>query len=644
MMKFFRKHNKKLLAVFGVLLMLVFVAGGALDDLLQAGGDAVVAKTNLGSISYTDQELANGLTSILAAIGLDWQRPFPTFNEPLDTIDWIILAREAEQLGMGSNAGSVRSSLAFQSGIDGVARQLRVKSDRILQAMAEYTAIREAALAVAGATALSEAEVLAAARNALEKVRIGAVMLPAEAFVEEDPEFTEAEIEAQFTAYREREPGPGLEFGYYVPPALKVQYIRIDREAIAGGIRVANLEKKAKEHFDERREEDPAFRRPAEETAAAEDETLEGPLPEEPVDRGPYLDWEEAREAAIEIVRKQEAAGAAARIADWFVQYTTEAWLDVQRGEDGYKVAPENVAKLDYYDNVLQRIPATIGYPEAVHTGGTDYFSRAEVGDIPLLGGARFRPERGTGTPAAMAVQFPTLAFRTKAIVPIVPNEKGTNRSDYLATFETCRYPLTDPDGNVFLFRVVDGRDGHAAESVDEVRDRVLSDLRLLQGYRAAKERAESLRSCATSMSLQEAHESDEELADRLGAAIGQEAGGYFEPLPFARATISQAGRGRERTTAWVGGGVGSLSDEVVDECFALAEADSRIKVIELKDRATIMVAEWVETLPAQADEFEDMREGLVQQMFRFHSQAAITDWLNPEQIRARNGFALVTE
>ena len=606
MMKFFRKHNKKLLAVFMTLLMIVFVAGSALDDLLRAKGDAVVANTNLGTISYSHQEAANGRTSILAAMGLNWQRPFPTFNEPLDTIDWIILAREARQFGVGSNAESVRSALGAQFGLDEVARQLRVKPDRIVQAMAEYTAIQQATLAVAGSTAPSEAEVLAAARNALEKVRISAVMLPAEAFMEEYPEFTETEIEAQFTAYREREPGPGLEFGYYVPPALKVQYIKIDREAIGDGIRVANLERKAKGYFDEQREQDPAFRRPPEDPAAEDEEPLVGPMPEEPVDRGPYLDWEEAKEAAIEIVREQEAAEAAARIADWLVQYTAEALLDVRRGKDGYRVAPEDVAKPDYYDDVLHKIPATIGYPEAVHSGETDYFSRDEAGDIPVLGRAAFRPERGTGTPAATSAQFPALAFRTKAIIPIIPNEKGTDPSDYLAMFETCRYPLTDADGNVFVFRVVDSRDGHAAESVDEVRDRVLSDLRLLQGYRAATERAESLRSCAGSMSLQEAYESDEELMDRLGAVVGQAAGGYFDPLPFARVDPSQAGRGRARTTTWVGAGIGSLPEAVVEECFALAEADSRIKVIELEDRATIMVVQWVETLPAQADEFEE--------------------------------------
>ncbi|MGB2987928.1 MAG: hypothetical protein WBE26_18825 [Phycisphaerae bacterium] len=634
MMKFFRKHNKKLLAIFMALLMVVFLGGSALDSLLRPSGDRIVANSNVGNIGFMDHRVAENTTSILNSIGLNWQRPLSGIAEPLETIDWILLTREAEQLGMTTNQTMLRSSFADQFRIDAIARQLRVKPDQVWRAMAEYNSIQQTALAIGGATAPSEAEVLSAARKVLEKVQIEAVLLPGRMFVDQDAGFTEAQLDEQFTAYREREPGEGLEFGYYVPPAVKVQYVKIDTDAITEQIGIANLEEKAKAYFEEYRERDPVFRKPPEEIAAEADpadETLEGP----PYKPSPYLTWEKAAETAIEAVRNQEADEAASRIASWLADYTAEAWLGEVRGEDGYKTAPEHVAKLDYYDNI--KIPRDIAYSDAVSTGTTDFFSEEEANEVPLLGQAYFQADRG------VRQTLRTLAFRTQGIVPIIPNDRNVNPLDYLAMFQTCRYPLTDPGGSVHIIRVIDAREGHVPDSIDEVRERVLGDLRLQQGYETAKARAESLRSCTSSITLQGAYESDLELVALKDTEQGA-GSGFFEPPPFGRASLYQAAAGRTTPTTYIGGGVGPVPIEIMEECFALADADDKTKVIELKEQARVMVVTWVDTQPGHADDFEDMRVSFVQQMSSARLQAAIADWLNPEQIRARNRFELVTD
>ena len=58
MLKFFRRHNKKLLAVFMALLMIVFIGGSALESLLTPQSDWVVAESSLGSIGMADQRRA----------------------------------------------------------------------------------------------------------------------------------------------------------------------------------------------------------------------------------------------------------------------------------------------------------------------------------------------------------------------------------------------------------------------------------------------------------------------------------------------------------------------------------------------------------------------------------------------------------
>ena len=640
MMKFFRKHNKKLLAIFMALLMIVFIGGSALQGLLTPQTNPVVANSNYGPVTLFDQKSANDQTNLLDMMGLDWRRPVPGGTKALETVDWILLRREAKALGAEVTPAAVRASAtdeSFFERVNNVAQRLRVKPEVIHGAMADFQSVQQAAFSVAGSTIPSEAELLSTARDALETVKIRAVLLPAEAFVDANQQFSDAEIQAQFDKYREKEPGQGLNFGYFRPPSLQVQYVEIDRQKIAAAVGVANLDRKAKSYYEERRTTDPAFRNkdvpPGPDPAAAG--LVEGP-PAPPY--VPYMDWESAKDIAIEALRKKSADEAVERIANWLVQYADESWLEVERGKDGYKIAPVSVATLDYYDDVVRHIPATMAFPGAISITTTDFFTAEEASDVPELGGTAFRTGPG------VSESFAKLAFRTKAIVPTVPNEERSNALDYLAPFQSCRFPLTDDKtGNLYVFRIVDAKPAHAPESVAEVRDQVMDDLRLSRAYEVAKTRAESLRACAATQSLSEAYEADTDLVAFKEKAEGVY-NGYVEPPPISRVLKHQASRGRSPTGVFGGIGVGNLTNEVVDQCFALEHADQKMRVFELKDRAAVLLAEWVETNPPAEDEFNALRKQLVTQLADARWRSAASAWLDPEKVRARTGFALVTK
>ncbi len=627
MMKFFRKYNKALLAVFMVLLMIVFLGGSALNTLLSPSGDRVVAASAVGTISYLDQRTAEDTRSILLAVaGVDAWWPVQGMVEPLEPVDWVLLTREAKALGLGDNLIAARAMVPDQRGLS---RKLRRKPERILQAVGEFAAVQRAANLVGMAAFPSQAEIRSAAHKSLEKVRVAAVMLPAEAFLDQEATFTEAEIQTQFETYRNREAGAGMNFGYYVEPAIKLQYIKIDAGVMTDQVRVANLDRKARAYFDQQREKDPAFRRPADQMVI--DEEQEGPKAE----ISPYLSWDEAKLEAAGIVKRKEAEEAARRIADWIIPYVAQPWLDQSRGDDGYKNTPDSVTTLDYYEAILEDLPRTIAYSDATSIATTEFFDRAGARDVAELGQATFAQPR-----AGILEAVSTLAFRTQALVPKVPDTEGTVASDYLATFQTSRYPLTDRDGNVYVFRLVDARAGHTPEAVAEVRDRVVADLRLTRAYEQAQARAESLRSCAGSDSLSDAFQSDDELVSLLAAAGVP--GGYREPPSFARIDRFLVGRGLTPTTTFVGGGVGQIPSEAVEKLFALADAEDKTTVLELKDRATVMAVEWIEAEAARIEDYEQTRTTLAQQLTASRMQLAIADWLKPDNIRARNGFELV--
>ncbi|MCH7840614.1 MAG: hypothetical protein IID38_10325, partial [Planctomycetes bacterium] len=453
MMKFFRKYNKHLLVGIMTLLMIVFMGGAALEGMFNTSGNRVVARSRLGDITEYDQRLVAQATRPMEVMGIDWRRLFGGPGEALQEVDWILLVREAEEFGTRAGESSARNWFQTDTQLDDISRRMSIKPARVLQAVADYRSILQTAFAVADSAAPSAAAVAAAARDALEAVRINAVALPAEAFSDPTYEPGSAELEAQFEAYRSQEAGTGLNFGYYQQPEVQVQFIEIDRDAIATQITLANLDRRAKSYFERERTTNLKFRRPADEIRLPPG--VVGP----PQD--PYLSWEEAVEIAKEGVRIEQADRMAEQIANRLIQYTSEAWLDVERGEDGYKVASDEVSKLDYYDGLVERLTT---YPDAIRVRVSEFFTRDEAGNVAGIGNTFFVPQR------AVMRSFASLAFLTKVAVPKVPTEEGVNAAEYMALFQTGPYALTDiGSGNLYVFRPVDVRPGHSAESVDEV-------------------------------------------------------------------------------------------------------------------------------------------------------------------------------
>ena len=162
LMKFFRKHNKQLLAIFMAGLMIVFIGGSALQGLMTPKTNPVVANSKYGPVTLVDQQSANDQTNLLEMMGLDWRRPVPGGGKPLEAVDWILLRREAHALGAGVSPAAVRASAtdeAFFDRVNNVAQRLRIKPDVIHAAMADFQSVQQAAMSVAGSTVPSEAEI-----------------------------------------------------------------------------------------------------------------------------------------------------------------------------------------------------------------------------------------------------------------------------------------------------------------------------------------------------------------------------------------------------------------------------------------------------------------------------------------------------
>lgn len=626
MMKFFRKYDKQLLAVFMVLLMIVFIGGTALENLMRPKSNRVIGESKFGKVTEADQFAAASTTSILGNLGYRWQQLSGIADRPLTETDWILLNREAEQLDMASTKAAARSSLMAgldAEQLDRFSTRLGVRPDHIYAAIAEYRSVQETASAMAAGTAPSAAEVRVAARDALNKVKIEAIVLPASALADAEQTFSDDELTAHFDTYKEAERGTGLNFGYYQQPELKAQYIKIDRDKVAEQIRVPNLARKAKAYY-EKNQTDPAF--------DAHQRALDaGVDPADADEPGTVMPWWEAEEIAREIVKKQEAGELVSAMANWIIANARDRFETITFGEDRYRTAPPDVAQLAYYQGLITNLPKKLNYPDAVSVGQTEFFNAQDADSVPELGEASFGGAGGAGTLAV-------LAFRTKAIVPVVPRAQGVSLDDYLSTYQTCLHPLTGTAGHKYIFRVVDAKAGHPAEALADVRQRVIEDLRLLRGYERAEQLAETLQSAPSEGGLKQLHDSDAVLKEAM-ARPGGNAIGFVQPQPFARVSNRYfAAMGRPETGISVAG-VGQFSNEDVDGCFALGDSDEKKAIVKLADDAKVVLVGWVETQEATVTEFDGLKTSLVAQMTAFRRRDAVTSWLDPDQIRARTEF-----
>lgn len=635
MMKFFRKYNKMLLAVFMVLLMVVFVGGSALTSMFTPTNNETIAESRFGPIKRFDQQQAKASTDLLSYMGINWEWLGGPVK-PLQVIDWLLLAREASELDANADAAAIESWIVASVGrdqMDLLTRRLKVKTEHIRAAVGELLSIQMIRQAIAGASVPSEAEVRSYARRMLDNVSVDVVMLPGKAFVEPEETFSRERMESHWSPLRDVEPGEGLNFGYYVPHRLAVQFMKIDPTRIAEDIGIANLESKAKRLYDRQRTSNSAFFRPPDDTddgqvgdIAVED--VEGPVQE----KSPYLDWEEAKEAAIALVKEAQSRETAMNLAQWLKEYDAERWIDADQGDSGYRETPDEVRQDGYYQDMFGHVPATFAFPNAVSVKRTAFFAMTEADDLVEIGKAFH------GAPGAFPVKFGSLAFRSAPIIPEIPDESGADRSEFLALYQTCSHVLMDAEQNLYVFRVVDVRPSHPSESVDEVEDRVVEDLRLLAGVDRAKAVAEGLRSCSPDTPLHEAFDSDESLADLQADGVGV---GFYEVKEINRIGMAEVGSSTPRTVKFVSFGVGSIPNDVVGRWFELEDAWERSEMFELRDRATVLVAEWRSSGPARHEDFEERRDQIVQRLTVQRLREAAADWFDPDKIRARSEFEL---
>ena len=272
----FRKHQRKLLAVFAILAMIVFVLGDALTGWVggRGGGrggvnDQVVAALKWKNIRYSDLEpmkiQRQRANAFISALTSDMPR-FGNFfggTSTRELVDAVIFEHEATQLGIPATS---EMAMGWLRGFTGKAANTRyfeekfrksslaeqITDEQLLLEIANQIRIQAVALLVQTAEA-TPLDVYDAYKDQTERVSAYAAGVKVEDFVAKvTPGPTDADVESLYASAKDRLPNPNSpEPGFKVPQKVRFEVVSADVAARAATIRptltTADLRKAQKE-------------------------------------------------------------------------------------------------------------------------------------------------------------------------------------------------------------------------------------------------------------------------------------------------------------------------------------------------------------------------------------------------------------
>jgi len=656
MMKWFRKHNKQLLAVFASALLVVWLGGTALRSMFQPNP----AKRTIGTaqnrkMTVGDARMLTAKLDLLRDLGVPVDRPWlnpwvlrqlglpvqSLQRDPIATAGavpldrepaaWWLLELEAQRMGLSVSQEQIKRFLAGRRIPPAVLRRVRdryrMSTEGMLAAIGEYLRVCYAAAMASSAVQVTEPEVRDLFIRTNEKVKIRLVLLPAnaKAFLVEDEPIPEEELQALFEKYRENPPGSGkYGFGYRRPDQVNVEYAGAELESIIPAMPLAS-DRRARNYWQRNQEK---FK-------------PTGPAATQPAATQPAAQFELVKEQVIEYLRRMDAL----RVLSGAVQSIKAAALElyIRLGRDlkeGQPV-PEALAKI--MEQETKRISKAKNIP--LRFRRTGLIDAEKANNEPGIRNA-WIPE------GKEPLYFADYIFRVdKLFQPAGPEDTRIHFAMFQPT--VIRDRVNGTDRGLYVMRVIDAVPSHPPKSLDEVRDAVLRDARILRAYKRAQQAARKLLAQAEDGGLAAAFaEQFPTLATQPATTQPSGTGlKLLEPEPFARERLLPpifTVLTTEMTRPTRVPGVGA-SAELLAACFDMVaststQASTRLRLVELPALKAWAVVELVEHLPANEQEYRKQRPSLMSLLRFMKLKRFYADWFHPESIKRRNGWQVAKQ
>ncbi len=623
MYKLIQKNKKKLLAFFGVFLMIVFILpstvghgnrGNPIEGTLD-GRDVFFSEI---SQAHRELEMLNRLPLRMQGVG----RQIPALailgpgmmqiQEHPDL--FFLLKYEAQKMGIVVSKDRLESMLTNQVDTQGLnGRQL----DQAREALHSLLMVQGAFGRSAGAIKASRPLRDRAVAEAFQEISIRYVEFDADAFTDAAPQPTDARIQAHFDQYKDtlpivdRDENP-FGFGYRYPNRVKLQYITLSREQVKAAVAAQHdaqrWEVEAYKHYQRNPQLYPADRDQSSAESNFEIADLLQSSDTQTATRPTTQPFEDVRARIIDRLQNEETdkrmATLASRINSILVaDYNASRPADSESADTD---APTSLGapyeSHEYLQRLASRIQQQFNVLPAITSLNERFLTREDLEALP-----------GIGQTALAGVGFP--AYATSRIAPFQSDAEPARGERPLALFEPSR-TIEDLPGNVYIFRVTAADPSHPAQNLDTVKDKIVADLLAAEKYKLALDAANQARESASQSGLQNATDK----AITTTAFFGSNATGAIAGVALPEAARSTFVQG-------------------AFDLLAVPPADSgeRIALIELPPIGKILLAELADIKSTWRSSDTHLASAYVtSQLIRELEQAFAFEWYDYESVKER--------
>ena len=544
-----KRYQKKLLAVFAVLLMVAFVATLGVRGPTTAHYDPVVAKAGDASIKDSEMRRARDEWQLLYETPVPDPRlrqmirlPYLALPESLvsDIKDhpelFLLLQLEARRDGISIDPDQARSVATNEMNVDASSPRF----PEAVRAAESLLLVQHEINRLNDAIKVSAPEWQHAAAQEYSTVRLNLIDFKTSEFEAGVAVPTPEQLRQQFEKYKNAPPTAAgeqppkdnpLGFGYQIPARVKLQYVTIPHAQIVQAVKGdANhqyeLQVQAADYYQKNQEEfrnTPPASQPTSQptTGPATTQTASAasqPATTQAASTQPAIKpFAEVKEQIIDKLIATDVEKKTAQIEKDVASRLAGDWIAIRKADpsatqpastqpattqptDLAATAPASqpagdLRSLAHLEQLRDDIQKQYGVQVELHDIAGTWQGSAELAKLPGIGGASTAPPSAESFVPGVAFPQYALSFTQKpgasAVVP-------------LQVWEPSQ-PLSDAQENAYVFRLTAAQVPHAPPDMSAVADRVTADWRTAQAYDQAKQAAQKLLDAAKTIGLSQA-------------------------------------------------------------------------------------------------------------------------------------------
>jgi len=270
----FRRHQRKLLAIFAILAMFGFVLADSLPRLLSgnsggSNGNPVVVTLFGRSVYRSDlNEMAaerNRANRFMAELtGFNAGPYFGDVSSTRSLVDALILQHEADALKMPGGPEVAREWLKQMTNgmmsrelFEGAMRTFgnQVSGEQVLHDIANQLRLSRVRQLL-GSPVVTPLDVFKAYRDQNERVAVKAASFPVASFLSKVADPTDAEVDQFYKKYKDELPNPSSDQpGFKIPRQVRVEVLSIDGAALTRQIQDKLPESELRSYYENRKSE-----------------------------------------------------------------------------------------------------------------------------------------------------------------------------------------------------------------------------------------------------------------------------------------------------------------------------------------------------------------------------------------------------